>query len=575
MRLRPQLFSAIAGAALALSANSVPVPFFVDATEASGLVFHHHNSKTPRKYLPETMAGGVAVLDVDNDGWMDVFFVNGAKLAVPHADGKEPDKSAPEFWNRLFRNNADGTFSDVTIEYGVQGRGYGMGVAAGDYDNDGDTDLFVANFGTGDHPSSVLYRNESGKKYVDVTEHSGIKTTGWTTSAGFFDYDHDGDLDLFVCHFVKWSFSEDHDCRLDSPAGRAAGRSYCHPDTFEPTSNYLFRNNGDGTFSDVSGPAGIKASEGKGLGVVFGDINDDGHIDISVANDSVPQFLFQNKGDGSFTEIAMNAGVALDEDGQDFGGMGTDLGDLNGDGLPEILTTTISLQRYAYYLNLGDSMFDYETGRSTLGTITHSYTGWGMKFFDFDNDGHRDVFLANGHVMDNIERADPSLLYLQPPLLLRYSDGRFTDVSEQSGPIFQRRWASRGAAVGDLNNDGYLDIVVTNCGGPAYLAKNQSRRRSKHNWLGLKLRGCVSNRDGIGAKIVLTTPDGNKQHATASRTASYLSSQDPRVFFGLGEHTEVPSLRIHWPSGTEQSAPIDEVNRIMVVEEPGGSCGKT
>ena len=329
------MVAAIAGAALALSANSVPVPFFSDATKASGLVFHHQNSKTSRKYLPETMAAGVAILDVDNDGWMDVFFVNGARLTVPHADGKEPHKSATEFWNRLFRNNTDGTFSDVTVEYGVQGRGYGMGVAAGDYDNDGDADLFIANFGTGDHPSSLLYRNESGKKFVDVTEQSGIETKGWTTSAGFVDYDHDGDLDLFVCRFVKWSFAVDHDCRLDTPAGRSAGRSYCHPDTFGPTSNYLFRNNGDGTFSNVSGPAGIQAAEGKGLGVVFGDINDDDRIDISVANDSVPQFLFQNQGDGTFSEIAMTAGVALDEDGQNFGGMGTDLGDLNGDGLPE------------------------------------------------------------------------------------------------------------------------------------------------------------------------------------------------------------------------------------------------
>ena len=575
MRLMAPLFSAVIGAAFTLFGNSIPAPFFSDATETAGLVFQHRNSKTPRKYLPETMAAGVAVLDVNNDGWMDVFFVNGARLTVPHADGKEPDKSAPEFWNRLFRNNLDGTFSDVTVEYGVQGRGYGMGVAAGDYDNDGDVDLFVANFGTGEYRSSVLYRNESGKRYVDVTAQSGIATTGWTTSAGFLDYDRDGDLDLFVCRFVKWSFAIDHDCRIDTPAGRSAGRSYCHPDTFEPTSNFLFRNNGDGTFTDVSGPTGILNAEGKGLGVVFGDIDDDGHIDISVANDSVPQSLFRNQGDGTFSEIALMAGVALDEDGQDFGGMGTDLGDLNGDGLPEILTTTISLERYAYYVNLGDALFDYETVRSTLGAITHPYTGWGMKFFDFDNDGLKDVFLANGHVMDNIESAEPSLRYLQPPLLLKHGNGRFTDVSKQAGPTFRRPWASRGAAVGDLDNDGYLDIVVANCGGPAYLAKNQSHRRANNNWLGLKLQGCASNRDGIGAEVVLDTPDGNKQYATASRTASYLSSQDPRVFFGLGEHTEVPSLVVRWPSGTEQTVPVDQINRIMLVEEPGESCGKT
>jgi hypothetical protein len=510
------------------------------------------------------MSGGVAIFDFDRDGWMDVFFVNGAKLTVPHPDGKEPDKSAPEFWNRLFHNNGDGTFSDVTVEYGLQGRGYGMGVAVGDYDNDGYPDLFVTNLGTGHHSSSILYHNESGQKFIAVAERAGVKTEGWTTSAGFVDYDHDGDLDLFVCRFVKWSFAVDHRCGLDT----VTERSYCHPDAFQPISNYLFRNNGDGTFSDVSKASGIGALEGKGLGVAFADFNTDGWIDILVANDSAPQFLFKNERDGTFSEVAMLAGVALDEDGEDFAGMGTDFADLDNDGLPDILTTTFSQENYAYFHNTGDEAFEYKAVISGLGRITYVYTGWGMRIFDLDNDGQKDVFFANGHVMDNIELAEQHVRYLQPPQLLRYSGAEFADVSQQGGTIFQRSWASRGAAIGDLDNDGYPDIVVSNLNSKAYFAKNQSHHGVKNNWIALRLRGCRSNRDGIGAKVVVTTRDGKKQYATVTRAASYLSSQDPRAFFGLGEHTALESLKINWPSGIEQTLSVDEVNKILVVEEP-------
>ncbi len=541
-----------------------PAPLFEEAGESSGLVFLHQSSKTELKYLPETMSGGVAIFDFDNDGLMDVFFVNGAKLTAPQPEGAELDKSDPKFWNRLFRNLGNGKFVDVTEKYGVQGRGYGMGVAVGDYDNDGYPDLLVTNHATGNQNAVILYHNERGEKFTDVTARSGLKTTGWATSAGFFDYDRDGHLDLFICRYVKWGFALDtaRRCGLKS----AGGRSYCHPDEFEPISNYLFRNNGDGTFTDVSGPSGIGAAQGKGLGVAFADFNSDGWPDISVANDSVRQFLFKNNGNSTFSEVAMNAGAAFDEDGKDFGGMGTEFVDLDDDGWPDILTTTISLQAYAYFRNLGGGQFEYRTRATNLGRITQPYTGWGLRVFDFDNDGQKDVFFANGHVMDNIELSQPHLRYLQPPLLLHHSGTRFLDVSADAGEPFRRPQAGRGAAVGDLDNDGYLDIVVSNCGGRAVFARNRAQA-SGNNWIALRLRGRKSNRDGLGAKLVLTRKSGREQHAIASTAASYLSSQDPRVFFGLGKDDPMESIRISWPSGAEQIIRPQKVNQILTVEE--------
>ncbi len=538
--------------------------WFEDATELSGLGFRHQNSKTERKYLPETMSGGVAILDIDNDGWRDVFFVNGARLAVRQADGAEPDKSDPKFWNRLYRNNGDGKFTDVTEKYGVAGKGYGMGAAAADYDNDGYTDLVVTNVGTGSSRSVILYHNERGEKFSEVSAQAGLKAEGWATSAGFLDYDRDGRLDLFVCRYVKWSFGMDRRCGENTPAGL----SYCHPDEFEPISNYLFRNNGDGTFRDVSDRSGIGAHQGKALGVAFADFDGDGWIDISVANDSAPQFLFRNQRDGTFREMGMEAGVAMDEDGRDFGGMGTEFADLDDDGRPDILTTTISLQDYAYFRNGGNGRFAYQTRQTNLARMTNAYTGWGLRVFDFDNDGSKDVFFANGHVMDNIERSQPHLRYLQAPLLARLGGGRFTDVSGQGGEIFRRWWASRGAATGDLDNDGYQDIVVSNCDGPAYLARN--RGEAKNNWIALELVGRKSNRDGLGARVALRRKNGRKQYATATTAASYLSSQDRRVFFGLGKDEGMESIEIEWPSGGKQVVRGGGVNRVVKVEEAAG-----
>jgi enediyne biosynthesis protein E4 len=529
---------------------------YVDVTQAAGLQFQHHNSATPNKYLIETMTGGVAVFDFDNDGWMDVFFVNGAKLKDPQPDGEVLDKSSPEFWNRLYKNNQDGTFSDVTEKAGLQGRGYGMGVTAADYDNDGFTDLFITNYG-----DSILYHNNGNGTFSDVTSSAKIKTDGWATSAGFFDYNKDGYLDLFVCRYVQWNFAGNIYCGVKKPGGRA----YCHPDNFKPISNYLFKNNGDGTFTDVSEPSRIKASEGKGMGVAFADFDNDGLLDITVSNDSFQQFLFKNNGNGTFTEVGVLAGVGYTEDGKTFAGMGTDFADIDDDGYPDIVTTALSNESYAFFHNNGDGSFSYATLVSNLGEITRLFAGWGMRIFDYDNDGAKDLFLANSHVMDNIETTQPHLSYRQKPLLLKRAGKKFVDVSASSGEVFNQVWASRGAAFGDLDNDGDIDIVVSNCNGPAYFIRNEGA--NKNHWIGLELRGTKSNREGIGAKVMLTSETGKTQYNLASTTASYLSANDRRVFFGMGQETGIKQIRIQWPSGIEQVIANPKPDQFLKVEE--------
>ena len=470
---------------LILCLTVLPAQIFEDATQASGLIFRHYNSKTPRKYLPETMSGGVAVLDVNQDGWMDVFFVNGAQLGFPQPNDSEPSKAHPKYWNRLFLNDGSGKFRDVTKEYGVQGHGYGMGAAAGDYDNDGYPDLLVTNAATSDVPAAILYRNDGGRKFVDVTEQSGLLTREWAGSAGFLDYDNDGRLDLFICRYMKYRYDVDNRCGLET----TYGRTYCHPRLFPSVSNYLFRNKGDGAFSDASESSGIQNFESKALGVAFADFDQNGWVDIAVANDKLPQFLFQNNGDGTFTEAAFLSGFALNEDGMEFSGMGIAFDDLNSDGLPDLFVTTLSQEKFAVFTNNGDETFAYTTARSNLGSISYRYGGWGLAVFDYDNDTSTDIFIATSHVMDNIERSQPHIRYEQQPLLLRNDKGSFSDVSAEGGPIFERVWAGRGAAVGDLDNDGYLDLVVVNLDGPAYYARNLSRERTGNHWIGFDLEG--------------------------------------------------------------------------------------
>ena len=529
---------------------------YVDATASSGLRFLHRNSKTSEKYLIETMTGGVALIDYDGDGWEDVFFVNGAKLKDPQLDNEILDKSAPEFWNRMFHNNKDGTFTDVTEKTGLRGKGYGMGAAVGDYDNDGHMDLFVSNFG-----QSILYRNNGDGTFSDVTTQSKLDVQGWACSAGFFDYNNDGFLDLFVSRYMVWNFSLNIYCGPKIPGGRA----YCHPDNFKPISNYLFRNNGDGTFTDVSKASHIADSPGKGLGVAFGDFNNDGFMDVEVANDQVQQFLFKNNGNGTFEEIAVLAGMGFTEDGKTFSGMGTDFVDLDNDGFPDIVTTALSNESYAYFHNNGDESFTYATLISGLGEITRLLSGWGVRIFDYDNDGFKDLFIANGHVMDNIENTQPHLRSMQKPSLFRNVNNKFVDVSDVSGVTFQQAWAGRGAAFGDLDNDGDIDIVVSNCNGPSYYIRNDGGNRN--NWIAVEVRGIKSNRNGIGARLKLTAESGKVQYNLVSTTSSYLSANDHRVFFGLGAEKKIKEIEITWPGGHKQKIVEPKINELLKIEE--------
>lgn len=555
-------------ALLIVLASAVPAVAqrFEDATAESGIRFRHAASKTPRKYLPETMGGGVAILDANLDGRMDLFFVNGAALDFPHPQGQEPDKSAPRFWNRLYLNQGGWRFADATEAYGLQGRGYGMGAAVGDYDNDGAPDLLVTNAGTGDVPAAILYRNEEGRGFRDVSQAAGIDALGWASSAGFFDYDRDGDLDLLILRYLRWRFDVDHRCGLEA----SHGRTYCHPDLFEPVSNLLYRNNGDGTFTDASARSGLAAHKGKGLGVAFADYDLDGWIDVAVANDSHQQFLFRNRGDGSFSEEALLAGTAYDDDGDEFAGMGVLFDDLDQDGLADLLVTTLSQERYALFYNAGKGRFEYSTGRSGLGAATQLFAGWSLAAFDADADGTREIFFANGHVMDNIEQSQPHVRYLQPPLLFAQTDRRLREIGQEAGALFEIAWASRGAATGDFDDDGLPDLVVSNLDGPPYLARNATPRRNR--WVGLKLQGCASNRDAIGARLVLTQASGKKQYRTVTRNAGYLSASDPRAFFGLGRDDESFRLHVEWPSGKATESDGLQAGRVHLIRE-SRNCG--
>ncbi|HEX4165204.1 MAG TPA: CRTAC1 family protein [Bryobacteraceae bacterium] len=530
---------------------------FVDATKQSGIHFTDSNSPTPEKYLIETMTGGVALLDYDHDGYLDIFVVNGARIHPGQKDNEVPDKSEPQYWNRLYRNNHDGTFTDVTEKAGVRGTGYGMGTAVGDFDNDGYPDLLVTNFG-----GAILYHNNRNGTFTDVTAKAGLKTDGWLTSAGFFDYDNDGKLDLFICRYLDWNFSKNIYCG----SHEAGGRSYCHPDNFKPVTNYLFHNNGDGTFTDVSARSHIAGSPGKGLGVVFADFNNDGRMDISVANDSFQQFLFLNNGDGTFTENGVAAGVAFTDDGKTFAGMGTDAADVDDDGRADIVTTALSNETYAYFHNTGNGMFNYDTNVSQLGELTRLFGGWGIRIFDYDNDGVKDLLLANSHVMDNVSQTQPHVEYMEPMLLLKQVKGKFVNVSAQSGSVFTEKWASRGAAFGDLDNDGDIDVVVVTCGGTLYVLRNEGG--NANNWIALALEGTHSNRDGIGAKVKLTDGAGKVQYGMATTTASYQSAQDKRVYFGVGQEKSIRQVEISWPSGKKQVIEHPPLRQIMRVVEP-------
>ena len=531
---------------------------FIDITQSAGIDFKHENSATPSKYLIETMGGGVAMLDVDNDGRLDLFFTNGARIDDPQPSGRPPDKSDPRFWNRMYRQKEDGTFADVTEKAGVSGAGdgsYGMGAAVGDYDNDGFDDLYVTSYG-----GNRLYRNTGNGAFADVTGRAGVGAGGWSASAGFFDYDNDGKLDLFVTRYLSWTFQDNRHCGEKKPGYRA----YCHPDNFDGATNILYRNNGNGTFTDVSVKAGIADAPGKGLGVAFTDYDRDGFVDVYVANDSVQCFLYRNNRDGTFTEVGLLAGVGFNEDGKTFAGMGVDVADYDNDGHADIVVTDLSNERYMLFRQSADGSFREATNLTGLGGATLPFSGWSTRFFDYDNDGWKDLFVAQGHVMDTIEKTSPNLKYLQPPLLLRNERGRFVRV--MPGAAFKQEWAGRGAAFGDLDNDGDTDVVVSNAGQKAYVLRNDGG--SLGNWLGIRTVGTRSNRDGIGSQITVVTAAGMSQHFTVNTAAGYLSASDKRVLVGLGNDSSAKRVEVRWPSGAVQTFDDVKSRQMLVATEP-------
>jgi enediyne biosynthesis protein E4 len=527
---------------------------FEEIAEKAGLHYITANGNTENKNQPQTMVAGVALFDYDNDGYLDVFFVGGA--AIPSLQ-----KETPAYWNRLFHNNHDGTFTDVTEKAGLAGIGYGSGVAIGDYDNDGWPDIFVANV-TG----NLLYHNNHDGTFTDVTEKAGVggaKLNGkkmWSVGAGWFDYNNDGLLDLFVVNYCVWEVNTDPYCRV-----KEGVRGYCHPRYYQPTHNTLYRNNGDGTFTDVSEETGIAKQFGKGMSVTFADYDGDGYLDAFVANDTTQNFLFHNLKGKKFEEVALDAGVGYAPDGIARSGMGADFRDVNNDGLPDIWHTAVEHEEFPLWINQGKGEFQDMTVASGLGK-TSDMSGWGAGMADFDNDGWKDLFVARANVMDNISEQNAARRYPEPNTIFRnLGNGKFADISATAGPDFQLEAAHRGVAFGDLDNDGRVDMVVSVLDGPAKLFHNITE--NGNHWILLKLVGTKSNRMGIGAQIELTTEDGKKQWNEVTTAVGYASSSDPRVHFGLGKNDKVKEINIRWPSGIRQVLKDVPADQILTVSE--------
>lgn len=531
----------------------VPAIAFSERAAEANLGFVLRNHATPEKHQVETMPAGVAVLDYDRDGFEDLFFVNGAR--VPSLE-----KSGPADWNRLFRNRGDGTFEDVTGKAGVRGEGYSMAAAAGDFDGDGRTDLFVA----GVH-RNLLYRNNGDGTFAEVTEKAGLRSGGaapWSISAGWFDFDNDGRLDLFVVNYCKWDPSTEPYCGLK----KEGYRTYCHPKFYEGLTNQLYRNKGDGTFEDVSAASGIAAHIGKGMGVAFADYDDDGLMDVFVANDGAPNFLFHNEGGGKFSEAGLRSGVAYNESGAAVSSMGADFRDVDNDGRPDLLVTALSNEMFALFRNLGKRIFSDASAASRVGLLSLPWGGWSAGLFDLNNDGWKDIFAAAGHVMDN-EELYSSRTYQQPNQVYRnLGGGRFDNAGAgQSGGALKPK-AHRGCAFGDFDNDGRIDVVTTSLNEPAELLMNRSERHN--HWLQLQLQGTRSNREGIGARVTLTDAGGRRQYNHVTTSVGYASSSSPRVHFGLGAEARPVRIEIRWPSGEQQILEGVETDRLLAVSEP-------
>src|ERR1051326_1790199 len=556
--MRPLILILVATAALLAGSGSMPPPGirFEEIAARSKLNFTTSASPTPNKNQVETMVAGVAVLDYDGDGYLDIYLVNGA--AIPSLE-----KDSPVYWNRLYHNNHDGTFTDVTEKASVAGAGYGMGVAIGDYDNDGWPDIFVANV-----TANQLFHINGDGTFTDVTVKAGLQGATldgkkmWSAGAGWFDYNNDGLLDLFVVNYCKWEVNKDPYCTIGGGA-----RGYCHPKYYESTHDTLYRNNGDGTFIDVSQETSIAAQAGKGMSVSFADYDGDGFLDAFVANDTTRNFLFHNLGGKKFEEVGALAGVAYGSNGTALSGMGSDFRDVNNDGSPDIWHTAVEFESFPLYGNHGHGDFADLTVSSGLARLTSQMSGWGNGIFDFDNDGWKDLFVVRSNVLDNISGLVPERQYPEPNSAFRnLGNGKFEDVSSEAGPDLSKAAPHRGVAFGDLDNDGHIDAVVTVLNGPMKLFHNVSR--DNHHWILLKLVGTKSNRMGIGAQVHIINEDGQSQWNEVTTAVGYASSSDSRVHFGLGSNRSVKKIEIRWPSGIRQVVHDAGVDQIITIKEP-------
>jgi hypothetical protein len=552
MRVLVAALGAAVLASLLAAPDPAPSVVFEEVAAASGLTFVTNSGRSPRRHQPETMVAGVAFLDYDGDGRLDLYAVNGAPI-----DSLE--KTGPQFWNRLYRNKGDGTFEDVTEKAGVAGRGYDLGVAVGDFDNDGHPDLFVAGL-----RRNTLFRNQGDGTFRDVTEKAGLAArdpkygTLWAVAAAFLDYDRDGWLDLFVSNYCVWDPATEPRC------GKPEAPDYCHPKQYEGLPGSLFHNNRDGTFTDVSAASGIRGHVGKGMGVAVADFDDDGWPDLFVSNDTTPSFLFLNNRNGTFTEAAFDRGVAYTERAAPVSGMGADARDFDDDGLPDVFQTALTNETFPLFKNVGRAVFEEVTARSGVAGLSRPRSGWGNGIVDLDNDGRKDLFVACADVMDR-EGDFRERVPMANAVFVNVGDGRFTDASASAGAAFARKAVHRGAAFGDVDGDGRIDVAVTALDAPLELWKNVSP--GGRHWLAVDPIGGKSPRDGTGVKIKLTTPSG-VQYNHASTAVGYGSASDRRVHFGLGKETVVSEMALAWPSGKTQTLKQVKADQVLVVKEP-------
>ena len=527
---------------------------FAATTKQAGIHFEHHDGRSGRRYFIEPLGAGAAFFDYNNDGFQDIYFVNGADL--PGMTSNEPPRNA------LYHNNGDGTFTDVTEAAGVGDTGYGMGCTVGDYNNDGFSDLYVTNFGP-----NVLYHNNGDGTFTDVTDLVGTGDARLGTGCAFADYDNDGFLDLYVTNYVQYTLKSDKVCT------NKGVRTYCDPRLYAGELDILYHNSGDGTFTDVTEAAGFSKATGRGLAVVFGDYDDDGDVDLYIANDADQNFLYRNNGDGTFSDVSLIAGVGLSEDGEAENGMGVDFGDYNNEGRLDLVVTNFQGQTNTVYRNEGNGLFSDRSYASKIGVVSLPYLAWGVSFFDYDNDGYQDLFIANGHLQENVREFDPIGFYEQPNLLFRNNrDGTFDEVGMGSGqgsvgedvilPPLER--VSRGAAFADYDNDGDLDLLVTNLRASPDLLRNDGENRNA--WLILKLVGTRSNRDAIGARVKVRTGKATQIREVRSGS-SYLSQNDMRLHFGLGRYKQVDLIQIRWPSGLHERLEKIQANQILTLIE--------